>query len=386
MSNTYILFDRYYLSSMRIINMENITFPHDVIISHGPGCNDGAVAAWCLWRLLPKTYRDKLSLYGGFYSNPDKEENENIFVNGYLHPNSPEGGIRLQEIGLPVVIVFVQPGQEIPRKLVQDKRVIILDLDMGDELVQIVENASFTLLVDHHDSTPLTISKYGNVLFEKYRHKFATYINIHKSESGASLSWKLTHSPMLHPFVEIVRIGDTWQWNDYPELQAKFVLEALYMKRAFRSFNDIENTFIQWNENFQSYVQIGSIYYESKLSLAKQIAKQCDLGFIELNDGTIYTVAYTQANILHSEVGSLIRYYAEKRFEIPIDLCVTWKYISYKGLVSVSLRDGREGLNLSFIARNIKNTNGKGGGHTGAAGFIFYGIENFHNFILREKP
>jgi oligoribonuclease NrnB/cAMP/cGMP phosphodiesterase (DHH superfamily) len=219
-----------------------------------------------------------------------------------------------------------------------------------------------------------------------YRNKFATFVNTSKSECGATLIWRLTHGPDIHPFVQVIRIGDTWQWNDYPELEARSVLKSLHMKRTFRSFSSIEDTCSTWDANRRSYAENGRVLAEYETAMVKRIAKQCDLGFIQTADGTVYNVAYTQANILHSEVGSMIKWYAQKRFKMPIHMCATWKYVSYKGLVSVSLRDGDPGVNLSSVARNIKGGNGKGGGHAEAAGFSFFGLENFHNFILKSIP
>jgi hypothetical protein len=116
------------------------------------------------------------------------------------------------------------------------------------------------------------------------------------------------------------------------------------------------------------------------------MAKKCHIGFIHTDDDKVYTVAYTQSNILHSQIGISMRYYAEERFKRPIHFCATWKYIPDKECVSVSLRDPIPGINLASIARSIKGTYGKGGGHTDAASFTFFGIDNFHKFIHKEMP
>jgi oligoribonuclease NrnB/cAMP/cGMP phosphodiesterase (DHH superfamily) len=369
-------------------------FPYQVVLAHGPGCNDGATASWCVWRLLPQSYRILLAKEGGFYAKPDPpkpedptaNDDEPLPIDPFLHPNSPQGAMRLQSKGFPVVFVFVPPGECVPSKLIEDKNVIILDLDMGDALVDVVRSASSVLLCDHHDSTPLTISKHSAFLYEKSRHKFFTYVNTSKSECGSTLAWRLTHTANIPPLVQIVRIGDTWQWDDYPELQARYVLKSLYLRRSFRSFPDIENTFSNWVENFEFHVQKGRTVLEIESSLIKQTAKQCDLAFIQTNDNTVYTVAYVQANILQSEVGSAMKWYAEKRFNTPIHFCATWKYASYKDIVSVSLRDPSPGINLAAVARTIKGSNGKGGGHDSAAGFSFDGIANLHKFFQKISP
>jgi hypothetical protein len=374
------------LSNRGSITFNQLNFSYDVIIAHGPGCNDGATAAWSFWRTLPREYRELLAKEGGFYSKPEKAEKEEYQVREpYIHPSSPEGAIKLQDRGFPVVFVFIQPSEGVPTKLIENKRVLILDLDMGDALIPVVATASYTFLSDHHDSTLLTIHKHSDFLLNRYRYKFGMYINTSKSESGATLAWRLSHNAEIPPLVQTVRIGDTWQWNEYPELQARYVLKALHIRRSFRSFPDIEGTYINWTTNFQSHIQKGHAVSEFENALVKQAAKRCNLGFIQTNDGTVYTIAYTQADILYSEIGSSMKWYAEQRFKVPIHFCVTWKYVSYKGIVCVSLRDAESGINLASIARNIKGSDGKGGGHAEAAGFSFFGLENFHNFILKDN-
>lgn len=374
------------------MDITTFAFSYDVIIAHGPGCYDGATAAWSFWRLLPLYYREQLSNEGGFYSNlnidSDLIDNNKEIVDNepYIHPNSFTGAIKLQKKGFPVVFAFSQPNEPVPDELITDKKVLILDLDMGDSLVNIVEAARSVFLCDHHDSTPKTILRHSQCLLDKNRHKFATYINTNSKECGSTLAWRMSHSASIPDFVEIIRIRDTWSWDDLPHLEAKAVLTSLHVKRSLKSFYKIEDTFQTWNQYFPLYVQQGKAVMDYEKSIIKQISKQCDLGYIQTNDDNVYNVAYTSANILHSEVGSSMRYYAEKRFKVPIHFCCTWKYVSFKKLVSVSLRDGIDGLNLSQIARTVKNSDGKGGGHAASAAFIFNGIENFHNFILESPP
>src|SRR5437868_7561747 len=181
---------------------------------------------------------------------------------------------------------------------------------MGDKLIEIIDVAKCVLLSDHHDSTPITLHKHADVINNKYKHKFSTYVDISKAESGATLAWKLTHKGSIPPLVEIVRIGDNWQWQDYPRLQARHVLAALKTKKTFKSFLDIERTFISWDKNFSKYVKAGKEITKYKLAMVKQIGSQCDLGFIQTNDGNVYNVAYVQCNVLHSDVGSSMRWYA----------------------------------------------------------------------------
>lgn len=370
----------------RILSARSDSFVREfqVIIGHGPNCNDGATAMWSVWRVLDPEYRAALAKEGGFYSKPFDDAETSL--KPYLHPNSVEGAIRMQEKGFHTVFVFSQPNMPIAEKLVRGKNVLVLDLDMGDALIPLVEAAKSVFICDHHDTSQTTIFKHSEVLLNTYRNKFAQLINTSKRECGATLAWRFTHSADIPAFVQVVRIGDTWQWSDHPELHAKFVLKSLYVKRAFRSFPDIEATFQSWDRNFHKWVEHGRIIHEHETALVKQAAKQCNLGYMQAEDGTVYTVAYVQGNLLVSEIGAAMRWYAEQRFKVPIDFCAIWKYAPRHDRVIVSLRDPSPNLKLGQIARTIKSSDGTGGGHVEAAGFSFIGIENFKRFILPYAP
>lgn len=360
-------------------------FPYDVIIAHGPGCKDGATAAWCWWRRLPIDYRAALQALGGFYDRPSRGDLDHKVIGDYV--DSPTGAIRLQQSGFPVVFTFAQPNTAMPIALIKGKRVLILDLDLGTELLPVVRESTFTMLCDHHTSTPDTVSICANELFKEG--KFGMFVDIRKSESGASLSWKLSHSTRLPRFVQIVRIGDTWEFDskDNVNLYAKEVLRTMHHEGTFTSFPGIEEGFELLDDNFLEYVSRGSTLLDYDHQIIKGICKQCDLGVLTMNDGTKYTIAYAQCNVMHSEVGASMKLYAKKRFPgIRIDLCATWKYVSHRNIVSVSLRDGEPGINLSIVAREVAGTDRQGGGHNTASSFMFEGLDNFHKFIQRYTP
>ena len=350
-----------------------------VIISHGPSCIDGKVAAWVIWRKYSHTYREYLSRFGGIYALTG-------FTDGTdnVDPTSIAGALKMQEQGAPAVFVFVQPSESVPDKLVRDKDVLILDLDMGNGLVPVVQASKSTMLLDHHASSNLTIESNKTVLLGECKDKFVCIVNTNKDHCGATIAWTMFDTSPIPPFLEIVRIGDTWQWNDSPHLYPRQVHKAMVYDQMFDDFVTIDYLYENWDELFPKFVADGEIYIKADNRKISQMAKYCDLGFMQLNDGTVYTVAYTAAPILHSEVGSAIRQYATKKFTAEIDFCVTWVYLSAQNKVSLSLRSPKEGLNLGYVARNIAD--GYGGGHPEAAGVTFYGIENLHKYILKERP
>lgn len=365
-------------------------FQWDVIIAHGP-CHDGFVAAWSVWRMLPAGERAELAKVGGFYarsgtsdkpSKKDEEDEEDEPVTEFVHPTSPEGAVKLQQQGFPIVFAFTHPEKRVPEELVKDKRVLILDLDMGAALVPLVKASKSTMLCDHHASTCDTIAKYSDVLLKECKGKFATFVNTATSESGASLAWKLTHGPVVPKFVNFIRIGDTWQWDE--DENVKPVLEGMYARRIYRSFPQIEEAFLTFEDNFDRYFTEGLAIIRFKETLIKGMAKQCELGYVKTHDGTVYTIAYMNAGTLNSEVAVAMRFYAERRFKVPIHFCATMKYHPKDGTMGFSARSPAAGIDLSVVCRNIVGA--RGGGHPKASGFNFIGIENLHQVILKEPP
>lgn len=347
---------------------------YDVIIAHGIGCNDGALSAWCIWNKLPSDYKEKLILEGGFYNiNGNSEDYFN-------HPNRPKGAHRLQQNGHPVVFVFIQPKEQIPIDLISNKRVLILDLDMGKELLSVVEHAKSTMLIDHHHSSNQTLATYGGELFSKWGNKFASLIKTDVSDSGVTLTWKYFYdSSKIHPLIDIIRIGDTWQWNDNTD--AEFIINSLNARNLLSSFTSIDKLMETWDEKYLDYLEEGKQITAIKNHYVNSLSQLCNIGNMETNDGKIYTVAFVQGSILLSEVGVSLKSVASKLYNVNVDFSAVWKYVPSKNIITVSFRDPNDGIDLSQIAKDIKHSNGKGGGHIKASAFAFFDIKDFSLFI-----
>lgn len=351
----------------------------NVVISHGPGCFDGAVAAWVIWRNLPIQYRMKIASEGGFYSHNYITKKDK--TGNFLHPNTPTGAMSLQRKGYNTVFVFVQPGSSIPETLISNKNVVILDVDLGDNLVSVVEKAKSVILCDHHCSSIKTIERNRDFLLSRSK-KFLGLVNTNKDESAATLIWKYIYGKKMNDFIRIIQINDTWLDNGYSGLFTKDVIAFLLVKRSFISFESIEETFLTWDQNVPMYINIGRSLNRYQQAIVSQISTKPRICNMQTTDGNIYKVAYICAPILHSEIGVCIRNYTNFLYNTNVDFCATWKYVAHRGLVAVSLRNPKFGLNLSEIASKIKGTNGKGGGHADAASFSFYRIENFGDYFI----
>lgn len=242
-------------------------FPFDVVISHGP-CVDGVTAAWVLWRILPNEYKEKLAKKGGSYGPVTNVEN--------LYPvNSLLGAEIMQKEGFPIVFAFAHPNEEIPIGLIKNKRVLFMDIDPSDEFKKLIENCKFLTIIDHHDSTKNTIDN-NSELIKKHEDKININIEtFNKKRSAVNMIWEIINESNDFPdFVEIVRIGDTWDFEDRPDLKPRNVLKALKMEKVFKSFEKIEETYLSWNDNFEKYKEIGAIANKYENNIITKAAKK----------------------------------------------------------------------------------------------------------------
>lgn len=337
-------------------------FPYSVVLSHGP-CLDGTSAAWVYWRTLPDYARQAL---------------------GTAKITSPEEALQQQRNGVPVVFGFTQHTQPVPAELVAGQNVLIMDLDLGNLLRDVLTTANFVTLIDHHDSTSDTLSFYQ----QEFPTKFYPVVNVSTNESAATLAWKFFYPHEYVPdILQIVRIKDNWAWNDMGDLEQLHPRETIKGMQAtgvFKSLTKLEQTYTQWSDQtLNKFYRIGRGLVKCDTATAQKLAQSPAIGWLQTNDGRIYTVAYVQTTILHSDTAMLIRNNAH--FRQPIHFTATWKYNPGSGIVNISFRDPAPGINLSRIARSLRNVT-TGGGHANAASIAFYGIENFHKFLQRNQP
>lgn len=365
---------------------------YDVYITHGPGCADGIMAAWCFYIKLSPAYRKRLESAGGIYTADPQPLGQ-----GRIHPNSKEGALELQRQGFPVVFVMAQPEETIPLELVKDKRVLITDLTPGKYLQDIIEASKFTYLLDHH---PSSLTMLNAVNFPQYPpEKFIHHIDTDKSASGASLAWSLAfpESTSLPMLVDIVRIGDNWTWSDYPD--ARKIHKALGRSKSFLSFPRITSVFESITGNNQdrelsNLIAVGEQLLRYEDRLIQEALNNTTYGQLLIPQDAypgyrLYRIAYVYADTLYSEIGSKVRGRALENGYTTV-FGATWKYTPYKNIVTVSLRDPAEGLDLAAIAQSLPGTI-SAGGHAHAASFSFHGLEHFGDYIVPtntiiEKP
>lgn len=372
---------------------------YDVYLFHGP-CIDGHTSAAILWSQQPLEVREYLCELGGMYS-PNRKTREE----GSKYPHTPDNALKIVgrwtlKSHTPRVFVFATPGVLLPPSLIQGKRVLSIDLDPGKQcLLQLMSLTTHTLLLDHHESFRDTCTDIGAVITPATETLISSNLTVYwdpcKSVSGATLAWKYFGTSKNVPhIVEVVQIGDTWNWNQNKELMPRECLEALTSDDTLTSFDGIVQ--LLDNDAFMAVhpklIAHGKCILEVKNTLIDQGAKRCSLGYIE-SAGTVYTILYTSASILASEIGDRMKglhtqWWLDTK-GITIDFTAVWRYVpasdSRDGRVTVSLRGASKDANLGHIARNVANIL-RGGGHKQAAAFTFIGIENIHKYILKCKP
>ena len=380
---------------------------YTVCIGHGP-CADGQTALGIAWMEQPQEVRDYLAQYGGLYSKQKRR-----YEAKYQNPHHPDQALRiLKEWKLPdyapVVFVFTQPNTRYPEELLRGRRVLCIDLDPGIiGIKQLMSLTTYTLVLDHHDSFKTSMSLLGVDIPEqtlsRVSDNFHFYWNPAKTVSGATLAWQfLKPSARTFPhLIEIVQIGDTWNWKQRPEIKVKECLEALHARNVFSSFEDIVEYINNFRNQYQSLVNEGGPILKVKDKFVDSIALKANFGYIitpEPGDRMmIYNVLYTSSTVMELEIGDRIRELSvewyKKEKGIDIDFTAVWKYVPSKpevvrrpgemprpGYVTVSLRGGAPGINLLDIARRIPGIKSCTG-YDKAAAFTFEGIDNFEQFI-----
>lgn len=366
-----------------MVSIEDI----EVVISHGPSCNDGATAAWLIWRKFPPDVRAALAKEGGFYrrySSKDSKDDKNFeeSVSSFqlnTHPNSTSGGIQLLIKGHKRVIVFASPQEHIPKELVENRNVAILDLDLGYNLIPVIDAAKSVLIIDHHASS----AKSFNLFTTAHKAKTELIYKTDKKHSACSLTWERFYEQPIPDFINTIRMGDTW---DFLDSSVKSILRGMFVRRCFKNFEKIEETFNRFSAVKTSLVECGEIVANYEKTLVRMICEQAGIGYLTLKTGETYCVAHVNSGVLRSEVGASLKDLIQKNFEQHIQFVAVWRYVPHNNLVAVSLRSPDFGLDLSTIARNVNLSTSNGGGHAEAAGFSFMGIENFGKIFSNTKP
>jgi len=121
-----------------------------VIIAHGP-CHDGYGAVWSYWRTLSPEIREALSQIENM-SHLCKKEKRSYRIPDLDSEETPiSRGTELLSSGAPYAFVFINPKEIITLELVQNRDVIIFDLDLTKQF-EVFKSAKSVMMIDHHIS------------------------------------------------------------------------------------------------------------------------------------------------------------------------------------------------------------------------------------------
>jgi hypothetical protein len=396
------------------------TNPKRLFLFHGPGCRDGNTTAAIVWNSQLSKVKEYLKQYGGMYSSEKRDPNE-------PSPHTPEMALKIvKEWKLddipPHVFVFIYPNTMLPDDLVKGFEVFFGDLDLGAKcLTHLMSLADTISGIDHHPTSFDTLKTLGfkdedfddeegaKVITRgrtaNQKSTFVLRLDTRLSVSAASLTWNYFGYGPIPPFVTMIQIDDTWQWDqkvpiDGKErsIDVKAYMEGLYINDGMRNFESICQHIKE--PHIDEYVAIGKVLLKHKDALVDSIAKKANLGYmtgkLPGKDGKAgdektmnYTVLYISSIVYASEVADRMRTmfvpdYAKKGIEI--DFTVVWNYKPDENgkdsIYTVSLRCPRSTLDLGIIARNLKSAI-TGGGHAGASGATFPGKLHITDIISK---
>lgn len=348
---------------------------YQVVIYHR-GCADGVTAAWVFWRQLSKEMRGNMSeRAGGIYSS-----DPNLKSGLKSNITSVGSALAMKSAGFDCYFVGVDPNEKIPEELVEGKTVVIVDVDLGNNLVDVVKASKSTRLLEHHVKTYDTIAN-NPILFTEYKEKFSLNLDSSKRSSGASLAWKEVCSDAIPPFIDCVRISDTYDTPN-PSFDAMSIMSYLKHVNTFDNFNAVEDVFVNWNVNYKEYQNKGKILKELSRSFISDFSRRYTLGRLYTLDGNDYTVAMVQTSTRLGDIAMGIRQHLDADLNEKVDFTAAWRYEEENDLVRVSLRSAARGINLSEIASTVIGGmtdpitgKGLGGGHPGAASFSISGAD-----------
>ena len=364
--------------------------PYDLFVGHGP-CFHGRTALAVAWMQLPPAVQIYLAKYGGWYAMSE-------------HKTESKGDVMSQEQALkileewslpgyhPVAFAIAKPGGPFLPQLLTGRRVVVMDLDPQEAIVDLMTLPSSCLLLDHHASTRkclLKVVELGERVLLKTLVKGQVTVKVNRVltvtwaqsplVAGCTLAWQHFNPGQRIPLlIEAIQIGDTWNWDQRNDSKALHtaIVHSGYLKTFETIFHGYANLDCEVRGE-DAMIKDGQAMLDHEARLARTLKPS--VGYIRTPRGK-YTVLYVQCNMLVNEVGDVLRRQGPK--DVVVDFTATWRYEPRTEEVTVSLRSPQEGLDLGQLAQEVPGTL-RGGGHPAASGFTFKGLGNLHKFLLK---
>lgn len=360
---------------------------YDTVIAHGP-CDDGFAAAWAYWRTLPEETKAALERFGGRFARTWSGERP-AYQTSKATLDTKVARCAEMRAATGVGFLFVQPQTPIPAELVDGRRVLVLDLDLGAELAPLVHAAAEVLLIDHHASSGAGFEALSAAdLF-----KFTLVYETARTHSGASLAWACFNEGPSPPLVTCLQVNDTWNFGQTPGVDQRCIKVALDVGQYLGTFGGLEEAHRRWTPAWQAELEAAgraAVAFRDHAVARKARSAAVVYVVAEAEEGhRCYRGLAVNASQFGSELGAALRSEVAPAYEAagtPIHFCAVWS-VKAEGLVTVSLRGPAPGIDLSVLARTIVGPGKqKGGGHPQAAGFSIDSVANVHAVLLAAPP
>lgn len=293
-----------------------------VIITHGPLCLDGAVAAWSLAKYIKR-------------KNSGRAHNTHITIHStdirdfHNDKNMPD---------------------------LADKDVYIVDYSYpADILLLIRSRARHLTVIDHHITFQDHIKElppdHGITII--YDDKYC----------ATELVWDYLRSIEDRPwFIKHVRDRDLWLWED-PNSKvfcAKLFSDG-YTADVFEKLYNMSSV-----ERSEYYAASQTLFYENQIA-TKKISETAKRMILHKND-IKYTVVAVESALLRSEIGDYL-VSSDQNIETNATIAVIYRFDIAEKMWYISLRSNNEnGPNVGKICQLFG-----GGGQMHAAGFSYNG-------------
>lgn len=346
---------------------------YDCVFFH-KACQDGAVAAWTVWRSLPIQQRRELSKYRNslFVKNRDYRERD---------AHTEDAAIDMMRSDISTVFIEIVPQQSIRSELVTGKDILFLDSSPArDQLADIVELCRTCTIRDHHET--LTVDEIKRNM-KAHKGKLNAIIEDDPGSSGAVLGWELIFPDIDVPdLVKFARIHDNKQWDEMEG--SKEISAYLNAQKALTTFPRIEEVFNDWDEQYKYMIECGSVAIKYAKGFITRMAAHYSIGYMQCG-ARIYKLAYLTGVNPKDELAEAVRRILPSA-DKDIAFVAIWNYNGETDTVTVSLRSPMDDISLTTDVVNHLQGTLAAGGHPEAASFRFYGLENLNNFIERSMP
>jgi hypothetical protein len=382
----------------------------DVVIARA-NTPDAMVGAWVYWSTLSEEARAEMVPLGDIFASRPPYNNVRARPSGPA-VTSLEGALALAQgpdvarevLGVElaqsplVIFVFVAPWTPIPAELVRWKRVLIIDLNLGEELWPVVYAAAHVHVVGH-DAGVAQHAMDCRRSFDRSRLTYA--VECAKEFSGALLTWIRFRSP--EPIPWLVRVVQCMARDDSaqePGIDMLSVLLAMRAREMLRTFPDISGAVCEW-EAMPDAGRSGTVALADEGRIV-EIARRNAIVHIIQSAAVRYVIAAPngkkcwyrglgvsncplwQKRTCAALVAGPARAYEEAGMRI--DFVFMWTYCPHNDMIHVAVRSTGTGINQHKLARTIMGygkQRGKGGATLGS--FYIQGAANLDN-ILRILP